>query len=483
MAEVKISKLKKITPAERIYEDICRNIESKQLKPGAKLLSETALVKLYKAKIYQVRQALQLLKEAELIYSVPKVGAFVAAPGEAGPESDGFFEEEHPEPAETDSPQPGITFKTGHNFPSQRAAWTEIIQAFGKRNCFCRVEMDYDAYAKELHPVPPPDVCECSRPIAQYQAGDMPLLNIRDFFLDCNNIRMKFLDDYSALSGYFTNLLFFNRRLLEKQGYSLPCYHDFAGQQEYLEYHLAAVAANHKFTAPASTQQPVTRMGKYLGMIFKALSSDHRLSENKFMDIFEGPCEELVKLRRKHRMSPPQKASVHLSEFLGGRTPFLPGTSSDVRLIRDCPNSDDFGIYPFFSIDSSRCLLALPLVIHAGTSHPIECIRLVEFLQQDFVQRKFAEQGFLPVWDELQPEFFQKNQPKNRHDEVIFFRSAEEHYITTNILNVELWDCILHGKSVKDALNNCRAFARAYLNMKMAPMQLAERQKWMEMYS
>ncbi len=476
--------LSKANVAQRIFEDIRSHIENKQLEPGAKLQSETALAQLYSAKTYQIRQALQLLKKAELIYSVPKVGAFVAEAGNggSGDTRPGFYDSGDPLPASGNHlPHAPLTLTTGSNSALQQQSWNEILRELKQHNCFLDITMDYSN--RISGPTPPPDVRECSAPLVSYQAGDMPLLNIRDFFLDSNNAGLVFLDDYAVPSCYSTNLLFYNRRLLGKYGFAPPAYRDCGGQTEYLDYHLAAVTGNPQCSAPGSTQQPVTRLGHYLEMIFRALSGCRSLSESKFMEIFSGPCEQLVYLRRKYRMSPPQQAMRYLNDFLSGQTPFFLGNSSDIQFLMSSLRSDEFDCYPFFSVDGSCCRLALPLVICAETRHPIECIRLVQFLQQDFAQRKFAEFGFLPVREELTPMRLQKLPARTCKYETIFFRSPEEHYIEMNILNVELWDCILHGKSVADALNNCRAFAKAYLNMKLDKSKVAERKKWMELYS
>ncbi len=475
-----IPALNKDAAGARIVRAIRDGIRNGVLQSGTKLQSEKALTRIYGCNVYHVRQALQQLKESGLIYSVPKVGAFVAAP-----EMDSAAA---PLPAAAGLPVSGaIRCRTGSNSPAQRQLWKQLLDELSDRNHFLQVTMDYET--AELDRDGLPDVRECSSPLALYQQSEMPLLNVRNFFVDAAAAGMEFLSDCALPFYYSGNVLFYNRELLAKERLPLPEYRDFAGQSAYLEELLDVLEKHPALTLPGSNQQPLLRLGNVFNRILDALIAPEVNPGD--WDEFADACEKAVAIRRRFRISPPKQANANIHAFLAGKTPFFLGFSSDIIQFRQLYSEWQPEIYPYFSVDDSCSTVAVPLVVSRESRQVIESIRFLQFLQSESPQRHLAEQGMIP----LHPEFCGAGHYLVQTDAAagglaavqrarpLFFQTPEEHYIGLNIFNIELWECILNGRSVRAALNNSRCFAQAYLHLQLDRQTMNERQESMRLYN
>ena len=65
----------------QIADDITARINSGELRPGARLLSERALAGYYGHSYQSVRRAMEVLRERGLITTIHGRGTFVAEPG------------------------------------------------------------------------------------------------------------------------------------------------------------------------------------------------------------------------------------------------------------------------------------------------------------------------------------------------------------------------------------------------------------------
>ena len=113
-------------------------------------------------------------------------------------------------------------------------------------------------------------------------------------------------------------------------------------------------------------------------------------------------------------------------------------------------------------------------------------MRFLKHLQSSPVQRRFAERGLLPLrkqdFDSL-PFTHGRELFDTVQDASFFFHSQEEQYIGMNIINIELWDCILFGKGIHEALQNSLNLSKLYLKMKLDKAVKSKHENQAEIYS
>ncbi len=475
---VKPQQLSKAELGEMIATDIEAKIRGGALKSGSKLQSENELTRLYQANVYSVRQAIARLKKNHLLYSIPKVGVFV---GSETPDR-------APEPSiarEQSAVRMKLRLQSGSITDDSRGFWNHIAESFNHQTPFTEVEMDNRL---EIDPAALPDVRECSSPLHFYQLGDMPALDIMDYFRDSSG-GIEFLSDIAVPFWHSIEILLFNRKLLKELDIAPPAYRNYRDQLDYLRPALQKIAATPQLEIPGTVHQPIIRLGKHLSGLFSQINGGGKGRDQAIIAEYAPIFEEVTGLWREYRISHPKQYVKNWNLFMTGQMPFFMGTQQDIQTCRRDNPDFELGLYPMFAIDDTVGKIAIPLVVSAASEHPVESIRLVRHLQSTGIQRKLAESGLIPARDSEQKYLPYTQGEEGRiflevlkNPSEFFFRSREEHYVCMNIINVELWDCILFDKDIGEALRDILAFSRAYLNTKMDRMTMAERERWAELY-
>ncbi len=438
---------------ERIAGDILNAIRHGKLRPGDRLQGEGELSRMYDGSVYNVRKAIQRLKKDKVLHSIPKVGVFIS--GEQGRYAvrAGKHEEE----------KVVLHFQTGNTPDFLQDFWKNVLEAYSERFHFVRIQFDP---RMDIDPSDLPDIRECSSPFQQYQLGEMSLLDLSE----AAGSSLKLLTGKTAEFIHTADLLLFNRELLAKKKFPPPSYRTFAGQLEYLEEVLSSLESAG-LEIPGTNQQPLFRMSECFFRMFEDICGSMNVSG------FVGKYIELTRratgLWKKYTISRPKRAMENLRKFLDGQTPFYFGNASSWPVSHRRGSEFPVEVHPFLMTDDTLQLRSIPLTISAATEVPVEAIRLVELLQSDPIQRQYAATGgaFPISLENCDVLPYMKGDPflksAYRSGRRFFFHSKEEQYIGMNIINVELWDCILFGKDVEKALENALNLSRLYLKTRL----------------
>lgn len=460
---------------ERIANDICEAIRSGILKPGDKLQGEAELARIYNGSIYNVRKALSRLKKDQVVHSVPKVGVFIseqpaAVPSDpeqrGAPDTAGFV----PEISENT-----VHFLTAFN-PFLAGCWDFVAETFRERVPFASVSIDFGNAPDVMSP---PDIWECSSPFHKYQYEDMDAFDFSGF-----------QDDSIALLSpkviQFMNsadLLLYNPGLLDKLGFPAPSWRTFDEQLDYLDAVITETGKHMDFVIPGTIQQPLMRLDHYFYKIFADIRRSHFFRMEQFIEKHEDSFRKVTAFWKKFAISHPKQAEKNLANFIDGKTPFFFGDSFYYGRAKQ---RTDFECYPMLDVENRLETHASSLLLSTHTEYPVEAMRFLKHLQSSPVQRRFAERGLLPLrkqdFDSL-PFTHGRELFDTVQDASFFFHSQEEQYIGMNIINIELWDCILFGKGIHEALQNSLNLSKLYLKMKLDKAVKSKHENQAEIYS
>lgn len=442
---------------DRIVKDISERIRNGVLAPGTRLQSENKLSELYGANLYSIRKAVAHLKADNLLYSVPKFGVFV---GQAKAQNTFSAIDDY---EKTIIP---IRFSTRSSLPAQRKLWKYVADSFAETSLFAEMETVYSQEEADA---------DKDTDIFEYASTSMPFdhanyadkrsfLNVKEYFPGAVRKPEKMPDDHAIPFYHATPVLLYNLDLLKKLGFNEPSYGSYSEQMAYLEEVTAAVSKSDGLKIPGTAQAAMLRMGNYLQEIFLKIK-DKKLDEKSFLADYMEVFAKVTAYWKKYLISFPKQAKANYSDFVSGQSPFFFGMNPDyVSLLASAPDFK-YGASMMYSVDDTFCRILMVLSVRADTPHPVENLRLVRHFQNPQIQQRLAEIGAIPL-DESDYQYlpYQIRISGKSAAAPVFFRSAEEHYVCTNIINVELWNIILFNKDIKEAMRDCLMFSSSYLN-------------------
>ena len=446
----------------RIVEELKTRILTGGLTAETKLQPEKKLAASFSSTVHVIRKALKQLREEGFLYSRPKFGVFVASrTTEAEPAADtsSLFQ-----PVLDDCPELGIRFITQSRLPEQLKLFSSAIEGFRKQFPFCNIDIIQSENGKGItHDIAADtDIVETGIPFF-YSKSSESYLPVREYFPGM--LRFSEQDPAAVPCYYSTNYLCYNPDILASLNCPEPSYSDFNSQQSYLDEVTAKIQA-HSMPLPGTSFSVLSLLGHFLRAM-RMDFNDKKLTEEEFVRRYQEPVTRCTSYSRKYGISFPWQANIHVKRFAAGETPFFFVNSSTVLQLRCFFPNLHFRIYPILSLDDTLPRLTVPFSIRRTTRHPVECVRFLRYLQSEPVQRKFAELGFLPLAEEHYHYLPVQMAASKKGAEEIFFATPEDFYVGINILNVELWNVILFGKSVENALRDAFLFARAYYNLQL----------------
>ncbi|OQA86370.1 MAG: Arabinose metabolism transcriptional repressor [Lentisphaerae bacterium ADurb.Bin242] len=461
----------------RIVRDISENIRNGTLLPGARLHAESKLCQLYKANIYSVRKAIGRLKEEGLLYSIPKFGTYVGDRPEKEPAP--ASSETAPEPSSFERVVTKVRFSTRSCYPRQKQAWKTIAGHFMEKSLFSEMEPVYAENPENI--LPPGDVYEYHFSDKNYYARQNELLNIREYFSTAiDTARMR--DGFGIPVSYATCVLLYNKDLLKKMGFGLPSYADFSSQLAYFEEVTAAADRDPLLKVPSTSQSVILRLGNHLSDIFRLIQG-RKVTLNQFLSDYRDLFRQVTSYWKKYLISYPKQAKANFYDFLAGRSPFIYEMSADYLELLEKNPPFEFGAEIMLAADNTFSRLPVILSVDRNTRHPLECLQLIREMQSDPAQTLFAENGNIPLREELYSLLPYLSRPApERAGRPLSFSTYEEFYVCVHILAVELWNIILFNKSVEDAMTDCLTLSRAYLNMELDKKSLENQKRWVEFY-
>lgn len=446
----------------RIVDELKNMILSGSLVADTKLQPEKKLAASFSSTVHVIRKALKQLREEGFLYSRPKFGVFVASRTEAAKpvvDTSPLFQ-----PVLDDCPETGIRFITQSRLPEQLKLFSSAIEGFRKQFPFCNIDIVQSENGKGItHDISADtDIVETGIPFF-YSRISEAYLPVREYFPGMLHFSEQ---DPAAVPCYYsTNYLCYNPEILAALNCPEPSYSDFNGQQSYLDEVTAKIQA-HSMPLPGTSFSFLSLLGHFLHAM-RMDFNDKKLTEEEFVRRYQEPVTRCTSYSRKYGISFPRQADIHMKRFTAGETPFFFVNTSTVLQLRSFFPHLNFRIYPILSLDDTLPRLTVPLSIRRTTRHPVECVRFLRHLQSESVQRRLAELGFIPLAQEHYHYLPVQMAASKKGAEEIFFATPEDFYVGINILNVELWNVILFGKSVENALRDSFLFARAYYNLQL----------------
>ena len=436
---------------EKILRSLRAEIESGAISPGTKLGGERRLCEQYRANVYQIRKVIETLKKEGTIYSVPKSGNFVSEPiRKIGIP---------PSLRESGNSVTETCFGTLSHLPQQQEVWNRLKKIADESFPFLSLRINYST---ESLNIPGSDLLEYGSLQETYYRNQKSFLNLRQDFPELSASLGKGADDYGVPVNYGVPVVLYNRTLLKKLGFGDVPSDNHAGQMAFLDSVTEAVQGNPRLALPGSSQYSPLLLGRYLRELYDSLEEGPS-GEKQFRDLCYCCFEKSVSYFRKYRIGNPKDGTRAYMDFLGGKTPFFFGMSSDYAHLSGAQVNFEYGTRAMFAADDA-CPRAVSLLTIRANSHcPMECFRIIRCFLCDEMQKAFAGVGYLPLAGRsLFPE-------AERNGGVIHFRSPAEYYVCMNILGQELWNMILFGKSLEDSARDSLLFSRSYLQycMKM----------------
>ncbi|NCA80615.1 MAG: extracellular solute-binding protein, partial [Sphingobacteriia bacterium] len=449
--------IEKESAYKRIQQDIKRQINSGTLENGAKLLSENELMRIYDTNLYHVRRALRDLKKEKILNSVPKVGVFVS----------GVKKEVQRAPSDLNvikndysRQQCLLNFMPSNHQVEYTNIWQKISADFMEKYPFYHIESNPNYFQDTGNS---PDVVEYGTLLIEKE--NMSLLNLKPFFLHDQRMSALLLNDFTMPLYYNAGMLIFNKTQMQKLNMSTPDYNTYDEQVEYLE-NVVASGQRNNCIIPGTRQTPILRMGKNMSLLIDAIING-KPAEKSIIAEFTPIFEKITAFWRKHRISPPNKYVELFDDFVAGNSLIFMGYNNDIVNLKQRDVRFEWGVYPFFDLDGN--LFKVPLIgaISATTPYQVECIRFLSHVQSIKSQKQFAELGFIPT-DEDALKFnpyldSKKFKSITMHSSAVFFKNPQIRYLCMNIIDIELWNCILHGKPCAMALKDSIALGKAYL--------------------
>ncbi len=461
---------------KRIVREISGDIRSGKLSPGTRLQSENRLKELYHTNVYSVRKALAKLKEDGLLYTVPKFGVFVGKQEDKEMTCRADVLPHAVDSVITSSMK--VRFATPSGLPCQRRLWEKAAASFSKTSLFAEMEILYHRNTPDSFPEA--DIYEYAGSFSAYICNKN-LLNIREYFSEAIRNSERMFDNTGVPLYYTGPVLLYNLDLLEKLGFKEPVYRNYEEEVAYLEA-VTKKAAAASLNIPGTAQNMIFRLGNHLDEIFRDIQ-EGKLGKEEFVEKYGAVFRRLTDYWRKYKISYPKSALEKFRDFRMGNTPFFFGMLSDFMTLKnvDCPFRSGGAL--MYSVDDTVTRIPVVLAVDAQSPHPVDSLRLIRHLQNPEFQKDIAEMGMLPLEEKNMAFLPYSNLPRTiEFARPVCFHTPEEHYVCTNVLNVDLWNIVLFNKPVREAIHDTLMFSRSYLSMKLDNMTVDRQKMWSVLY-
>lgn len=460
------AKLAKPRSGSKLVQMIIDAVNSGELKAGDKLCTETELAEKYSESVYAVRSALRQLKNAGVLFSIPKKGIFVSESGEksAADEEIKVFDDQK------------VIFSSRSFLPAQKKLYKKIAKSFAETSLVSRMEAVYLEH-EPMTDMPKGDIYEYSAMSFFYHQDEEKFVNLQKYFADIVSYREHMLDSTGIPLNYTLPILIYNKKVLKDLGFAeKPDYCDFTTQMEYLDEVTAATACSSKYSMPGTNQNIILKLGRDFKRLHRDIY-DRNISEKKFSEKYYDIFRRITAYWRKYHICYPQHTSEYLEKFAAGKSPFYFGLSTNFINFAD---NDDFGAMVMYSHDNTVNGIQTVLSIDAQSQTLFDAVRLARHFQKKEFQADFARNGLYPLDKDACSELPYEN-AKNG---VVISQSVfkEYFYIAMNIVNVELWNIVLFDKSIEDAIHDILVFSRSYLDMQLDSGIMNKQRQWADYY-
>lgn len=450
-------KLKQRTaPKFPIIKTILEDLFKKQ-KPGTRLPSIRQLAAALETTSVPVQKVINQLTADGIVYVKPRSG-IIAGPAPESPSKGNIASIEAVLKNEL---RIGADTRTCR---LQQEYWQVARDDFCQTNPFMNVRFDYNY----LHLDDPYyfDVMEVNGVTMCKELDGQKLLSLNDFIDEQNGSDgMATL----ALSVYYhTAYFFYNKSLMKRYMLPLPEYRSFYEQVQYIERlkkALQACVGNYKLY---STLQPFVFLGDTLSSMIseiKSRSMFYSLSERKlYLNSLSG-LVKLYKLLNDHGFD--DVSAMQERYFINRKAIGFIGQSLNANSLKSQTLAFDWEAYPFYCVDNTCLKIPMQTVILQNTKKPVESVRFIQQMLSDKVQQLIGQSGSVPLdmseFSFLSPKVKEIFNEGFEASSSLIINSPEKLYLALNIINSELWNCILNCTESEVALKHIRAYGTGYM--------------------
>ncbi|MDD3952735.1 MAG: GntR family transcriptional regulator [Lentisphaeria bacterium] len=462
-----------------VYTAISEQVACGELEAGKRLPPEGELSAQYGVSVHHVRKALRKLKANGLVYSQPRFGVYVGS---------GSSDNDHAGNAYIDLWQmkrPLLTLRTASHLPEQMAFWNflenHISQKFPQYQLQILPEVKY----QQGDPLSPAFLYEYGVCFPNYYTNQERFYNIGRYYSNgyLQAPESWQVDGIGIPVAFSTTLMLMNVDLLHHLGFSAPAeFATYSEQLAWMEEVTLSAAANPALKKPSTCQAVILRLGQFLPAMYQAILKGEQ-SPSVFVREYTPVVQEATAFWQRHRISDSPHCLQHLPDFQAGHTPFLMGFPSNYIQFLQSKTEFRCALCPMLTVDNRIPRLASLMVLDRECRYPAEALRIIKEMHSEIVQERLAIMGLLPLSMDAYSSLPYSFSGSEKLANPLQFQSQEEHYVCLNILNIELWNIILAGKAVSEALADGYALARAYLEEKLDTTRLEAQRKMSELYN
>lgn len=451
----------------RILSDITDKLSSGEYAAGDRLPPEKELVEKYGVNVYNIRKAIKALKDQGILYSVPKVGVFVVRDIHLTTRDKTLS-------YRPDIKKVFIRLATKSDLSVQKQFWNKMEQKYPP---FSAVYIRDGETGIE------------NADIFEYEAFSQSYFDRKNTFLDiCKYFSWAFPcmnnapDPYRLPLYSMPGLLMVNLKMLHDLHIEQEHYHSYDEQNTYLENILSA-SQRHGLSLPGTSLSPIMSMGTGKVQAMFGLFCDSSATLKDFRSQFSKDICRATELWKRYPSNYPDIAVPALIDFLAGKTPFYRGSAVDFMKIKELNPSFPTAVSMLFSEDDTYNRQMITLSLRNNLEYSAETLHSLRIMMSDEMQSLFVEMGALPVnLQNYKGSPLESFDLENKLAKPLLFRTKEECYICTNLLNSELMQVMLGQKEQETAEYDIFMLAKTHIKMCLDRMSEKEKSTWHETY-
>jgi|GEM_PF-7128610 len=446
-------------PTARKYDQIKRHLSqiASRYPAGTRLPPIRTLSQLFDVALTPVQRAVAELCQENILDSRPGSGVYI---GDTTRDTSG------------DALVPlapvvrQLRIQCARVYPFQTAFWDAVAASYEQDHP--QIKICWRDNEEDL----PPDIVETVPHHWLRESHDViPWLDLRDFLLPTTtnaSIQTElercpyFVPCHQTMPCMLVNLDW-----LKTMRLPAPSYHDFTSQMAYIEQLTDYESPQRRVVG--SNIQPAIWLGSYNEQLMHMIACPDDTEATIEISQLDRLALQLLPVFRAIMQFP---TGDPLVRFVRRQTPILLTWSYLVGALRHQKPSFQWAAYPLIAADNRISALQVDVGVNRDTTAPMDCIRFIEHLRSDAVQKSLVEHDLVrisPGPEEARRLFSSGTKTtewipgalKKLHHLAI--SSHQEAYLYTNIINQELRACASGNQSLSQTISRIIALGQAYL--------------------
>jgi len=259
--------------------------------------------------------------------------------------------------------------------------------------------------------------------------------------------------------AYLAYYLFYNEALLAETGIAEPSYQNFEGQEAYIRDAKRTLESKGRL-GPVSWNRPQYFLGRRtLELLDFLKGTEPADGENGRKAL--ALLSKIIDYYRLFTYDGNVKCPA-LEAFRNAQTPLFAGYTNCLSQL-ECLDFK-WRAYPLFACDDTLPLEPLYATVDAETQLPMECVKLLIYLQSPEAQAEFYQRDYITIRRE--GKYIDGNPAHAKAARESFSGYREEsvdNYLFDHILDAELVECETRRKDIGEAFENIFHYSRGYM--------------------